>query len=619
MCSIDYDVNQESMNIVIVGHVDHGKSTIVGRLLADTNSLPQGKLDQVKEQCKKNSKPFEYAFLLDALKDERSQGITIDAARCFFKTLKRKYKIIDAPGHIEFLKNMVTGAANAEAALLVIDANEGIKENSKRHGYMISVLGIKQVVVVVNKMDLVGYNHEVFNQIKEEYSEFMKQINVKAEAFIPASGINGDNIAEFTKNMRWYKGKTILEQLDLFHCNNSLENKPFRMPVQGVYKFTKMGDDRRIIAGTILTGKVCVGDEVFFYPSLKKSKIKSIEAFNSDAKLTATAGEAVGFTLEEQIYVKRGEVAVLVNEQKPLISNRIKTSLFWVGKNSMQFDKKYYLKIGNAKVGVQVEKIIRNINTSNLMCESKNKIERNDAAECILRLDKPIAFDSLFDNALTSRFVIVDNYQISGGGIIQDNLCDNKNIFWSEGKITYKDRCQSLKQNGLVIWFTGVSGVGKSTIACELEKALFADGKFAYRLDGDNLRFGLNSDLGFANRDRLENVRRIGETAALFKDAGLIVLVACISPNREMREFAKEKVENNFIEIYVKASLETCIKRDTKGLYKKAKSGELSDFTAISLSYEEPSNPDIILDTDLFTVEECVEKVLEYIESEVLL
>lgn len=619
MCSMNCNINQESMNIVIVGHVDHGKSTIVGRLLADTDSLPQGKLDQVKEQCRKNSKPFEYAFLLDALKDERSQGITIDAARCFFRTSKRKYKIIDAPGHIEFLKNMVTGAANAEAALLVIDANEGIKENSKRHGYMLSVLGIKQVVIVVNKMDLVGYRREVFNQIKTEYSEFMKQINVKAEAFIPVSGINGDNIANVSKNMMWYKDKTVLEQLDLFHCNNLLENKPFRMPVQGVYKFTKMGDDRRIVAGTILTGKVKVGDEVFFYPSLKKSKIKSIEAFNSDTKLLATSGEAVGFTLEDHIYVKRGEVAVLVNEEKPLISNRIKTSLFWIGKSSMEFNKKYYLKIGNAKVGVQVEKIIRNINTSNLICESKNKIDRNDAAECILRMDKPIAFDLSFDNALTSRCVIVDNHQIAGGGIIQDNLCDNKNIFWSEGKVTYKDRCQSLNQNGLVVWFTGISGVGKSTISCELEKALFANGKFVYRLDGDNLRFGLNSDLGFTHVDRLENVRRISETSVLFKDAGLIVLVACISPNKEMREFAKEKVGDNFIEIYVKASLDTCIKRDTKGLYKKAESGELSNFTAVSLNYEEPSNPDIILDTDLFTVEECVDKVLEYIGNRTLI
>lgn len=604
---------EESMNIVIVGHVDHGKSTIVGRLLADTNSLPQGKLEQVKEQCRRNSKPFEYAFLLDALKDEREQGITIDAARCFFKTEKRKYKIVDAPGHIEFLKNMVTGASNAEAAVLVIDANEGIQENSKRHGYLLSMLGIKQIVVVVNKMDLVDYSEEVFNKIIKEYSAFMKQINVTPEAFIPASGMKGDNIAGFTKNMKWYNGKTILEQLDLFSSSNLLENKPFRMPVQGVYKFTQMGDDRRIVAGTIVSGKFNVGDEVTFYPSLKKSFIKSIEAFNSVPKSTASAGQAVGFTLEDQIYVKRGDIAVLAPEEKLLVSNRIKISLFWIGKNPMEFGKKYDLKIGTAKVGVEIEKIIRNINTSSLACENKNIIERNDAAECILKLNRPIAFDLVFNNPLTSRFVIVDNHQISGGGIIQDSLEDTKNIFWSNGEITYEDRCQNLRQSGMVIWFTGISGVGKSTIACAVEKALFAEGKIVYRLDGDNLRFGLNSDLDFTKEDRLENVRRIAETAALFKDAGIIVLAACISPNAEMREFARKKCNNNFIEIYVKASLDTCIKRDTKGLYKKAKNGELSNFTGISSSYEEPQNPDIVIDTELFTVEECVDKVLEFI------
>ena len=288
---------REDMNIVIVGHVDHGKSTIIGRLLADTNSLPDGKLEQVREMCRRNAKPFEYAFLLDALKDERDQGITIDSARAFFKTKKRDYIIIDAPGHIEFLKNMVTGAARAEAALLVIDANEGIKENSKRHGYLLSMLGIKQICILVNKMDLVSYDEKRFNQIEKDYRGFLDSIGVEPQAFIPVSGMEGDNIAAHQENMPWYDGDTVLDMLDKFQALKQKDNLPFRMPVQAVYKFTRDGDDRRIVAGTIDTGKVSVGEEVVFYPSGKKSKVKTIEAFNAPVQETADYSSATGFTL----------------------------------------------------------------------------------------------------------------------------------------------------------------------------------------------------------------------------------------------------------------------------------------------------------------------------------
>ncbi|MDW7673234.1 MAG: GTP-binding protein, partial [Bacillota bacterium] len=294
---------KEDMNIVIVGHVDHGKSTIIGRLLADTNSLPQGKLEQVKERCRRNSKPFEYAFLLDALKDEQAQGITIDSARCFFKSQKRDYIIIDAPGHIEFLKNMVTGAARAEAALLVIDAHEGIQENSKRHGFLLSMLGIKQVAVLINKVDLIDYDQQRFNQLVLEYSDFLKQIGIKPASFIPVSGREGDNIAAKSSNTGWFNGKTVLETLDNFETEKTTGDLPFRMPVQAVYKFTRDGDNRRIVAGTIESGNIQIGDEVVFYPSGKKSRVKTIEAFNSPAQLRATAGYTTGFTLDEQIYI----------------------------------------------------------------------------------------------------------------------------------------------------------------------------------------------------------------------------------------------------------------------------------------------------------------------------
>jgi len=299
----------EHMNIVIVGHVDHGKSTIVGRLLADTGSLPEGKLEQVRMNCERNSKPFEYAFLIDALKDEQSQGITIDSARVFFKTGKRKYTIIDAPGHIEFLKNMVTGASRAEAALLVIDAEEGVRENSRRHGTMLSMLGIQQVVVLVNKMDLVGYRKKVYDEIVKEYSRFLQELRIQPLSYIPVSGREGDTIAAIGSAMPWYKGATVLDVLDTFQKEELPTAKPFRMPVQDVYKFTRFGDSRRIAAGTVVTGSVKVGDEVVFYPSGKKGRVKSIEAFQAPERREVGAGCATGLTLEEQIYITRGELA----------------------------------------------------------------------------------------------------------------------------------------------------------------------------------------------------------------------------------------------------------------------------------------------------------------------
>ena len=418
--------NTEDMNVVFVGHVDHGKSTIIGRLLADTNSLPEGKLEQVKETCRRNSKPFEYAFLLDALKDEQSQGITIDSARCFFKSQKRNYIILDAPGHKEFLKNMVTGAARAEAALLVIDASEGVQENSRRHGYMLAMLGIKQIAVLINKMDLVDYRKDVFDSIVAEYSEFLSQINLKPQAFIPVSGMQGDNVAFLSKRMLWYSGKTVLEMLDSFENEKLPESKPFRMPVQDVYKFTKSGDNRRIVAGTIITGKLRVGDEIVFYPSGKRSKVKTIEAFNSEPPNEATAGYATGFTMEEQVYVKRGEIACLVSEKTPNIATRIMVSLFWLGREPMVRGKEYSLKLGTAKVGVKLEEVKLVLDASTLERVHKDKIERYDVAECVLKTDKPIAFDFAHEINQTSRFVIVDNYQIAGGGIIHEALRDEK-------------------------------------------------------------------------------------------------------------------------------------------------------------------------------------------------
>lgn len=414
---------KERMNIVVVGHVDHGKSTLIGRLLADTDSLPKGKLEQVKRTCELNSKPFEYAFLLDALADEQTQGITIDTARIFFKTKKREYIIIDAPGHIEFLKNMISGAARAEAAILLIDANEGIAENSKRHAYMLSLLGIKQIVVAINKMDLVNFSEDKFNQIKFDYSEFLNSIGIQPIEYVPVSAINGYNLTEHTPLMQWYKGKTVLELIDSFEKEKEDEEKSFRMFVQGVYKFTEGGDDRRIVAGTINSGTINVGDEVIFLPSEKKSTVKTIEIFGKESPLYAVAEQAIGLTLTTQIYVKPGDLICRIDEQLPYTTNRFRANIFWMGKNALSIHKKYKLKIGTNKTGLYIESIESVLNASTLeKVLDREEVHRHEVAQIIFKTDKPISFD-LFNNIKsTGRFVIVDEYDIAGGGIIIEAL-----------------------------------------------------------------------------------------------------------------------------------------------------------------------------------------------------
>jgi bifunctional enzyme CysN/CysC len=525
------------MNIVIVGHVDHGKSTVIGRLLADTNALPEGKLEQIREMCRRNSKVFEYAFLLDALKDERSQGITIDTARCFFHTAKRKYIIIDAPGHIEFLKNMITGASRAEAALLVIDAKEGVRENSRRHGYMLSMLGIKQIAVLVNKLDLVNYDRGVYNSIVAEYTAFLDKINVKPTCFIPVSATEGDNIASRSASTPWYEGHTVLEELDEFTTDEEAEGQPFRMPVQDVYKFTREGDDRRIIAGMIESGSIAAGEKIVFYPSGKKTTVKTIEAFNRPPQSAVHAGTSAGFTVTEQIYIRRGEIAVKADEKAPHVGTRIKTSLFWLGREPMEQNKTYRLKIGSMKVDIKLENIIGVMDASNLSSSVKKNICSHDVAECILVCDKPIAFDLASEMAASSRFVIVDNYEISGGGIITEALTDRltetrelvlrRNYKWEQSNITPSERAERLNQRAALVFITGGPGSGKKTVAKALERRLFNEGKNVYFLGIGSLLYGVAADIKTAGEipERGEHIRRLGEVANLLLDTGIILIV----------------------------------------------------------------------------------------------
>ncbi len=549
----------QRMNIVIVGHVDHGKSTVIGRLLADTHSLPEGKLEQVRAQCELNSKPFEYAFLLDALKDEQAQGLTIDAARVFFKSNLRHYLILDAPGHIEFLKNMITGAARAEAALLVIDAAEGVQENSRRHGYMMSLLGVRQLAVVVNKMDLVGWNRGVYDGIVREYGAFLDQIGLKPSAFIPVSARGGDNIATRSEELPWYDGPTVLNALDEFRSEPLPVDRPFRMPVQDVYKFTKQGDDRRIVAGTIDSGSLTVGDTVIFYPSGKKSRVKSIEAFNRPAQPRAEAGWAVGFTLQEQIYITRGELATVEGQPRPQVTTRLRVSLFWLGKDPMVKRKEYLLKLGSARVPCRVEEVLRVMDASTLgTTEQRNSIQRHDVAECVLRLDRAIACDLAEDIAATSRFVIVDDYEIRGGGIVREAMTDRqaavrdrvllRNYKWEPSTVQPEHRAEKYNQKASLILVTGEHEQDRKGVAKALEEKLFQDGKVVYFMGIGNVLYGVDADIERKQENRLEHMRRLAEVANLMLDAGIILVVAAAELTQDDLEVIKTAVEPDWIE-----------------------------------------------------------------------
>lgn len=407
--------DREVLRIVTVGHVDHGKSTVIGRLLYDTKSLPEGAIEKVKRISKETGKPFEYAYLLDAFEEEQKQGITIDTTQLQFFTKKRDYVIIDAPGHKEFLKNMISGAASAEAALLIIDANEGIQEQSKRHGYILSLLGIRQVYVIVNKMDLIDYNEEKFNTIRKNMDSFLSKLNVHPLKYIPISAFYGENLAFKSEKTPWYKGETVLEALDLFTKEKGLEEKPLRFPIQDVYKF----DNRRIIAGRIESGKLSIGDEVLICPQNKVTKVKTIEYFTErDKRDTVEAGRSVGITVEDEFFNKRGEF-ICHKDEAPFVSNLFNANIFWMGKTSLVKGKKYKIKLATQEVECEVVSFNKVIDATNLKAyENVNEAKTNDVAEVTLKTKEEVCFDKFSENQHTGRFVIVDGYDVAGGGIV---------------------------------------------------------------------------------------------------------------------------------------------------------------------------------------------------------
>ena len=580
------------MGIVIVGHVDHGKSTIIGRLLADTGSLPEGKLEQVKDLCARTSKPFEYAFLLDALKDERAQGITIDAARVFFRTPKRRYLILDAPGHVEFLKNMVTGAARAEAALLVLDAGEGIQENTRRHAYLLSMLGVRQIAVVVNKMDLVGCRQEAFDAFARDLGGFLSTIDMTPAAIIPVVGREGDNLAMRSAAMSWYTGPTVLEALDAFRSQGEAVDGPFRMPVQAVFKFTNDGDDRRIVAGTVDSGRLRVGDEVVFHPSGKRTRVKSLEAFNRVIPTVVGAGESAGFTLAQQIYVTRGELATLAHEPQPVTATRIRASIFWLGARPLEVGRTYALKLGTARVSVHLEHIERVLDASTLdSVTDRTSVLRNEVADCVLKLRHPIAFDRASELAATSRFVLVDNFSISGGGVVRDALAV------AESRRPGASAGAEVALRPGVLWLTGERGAGKSALAQWLAGHASASGARPEILDDDTL--GALFPVGDTRDEQQLRVRRVAWFASRLESHGAAVIVAIDSPGEDARRYARS-LASEFVEIHLHAPAEV---RAARGAADGA------------ITFEAPVQPELRLDTERLTLDEAGAEVVAWLQE----
>ena len=608
----------QQMRVVIVGHVDHGKSTLVGRLFHDTGQLPDGKLEAIEEMCRRRGMPFEWAFLMDSLKAERDQGITIDTSQIWFRHDAREYVLIDAPGHREFIRNMVTGASNADAALLMIDADQGVRRQSRHHMYLLQLLGVREVAVAVNKMDLVDYDEGRFREIEAEYRGYLEGIGITPRQVIPISAREGDNVASASDRMRWYKGPTILETLPQFEHPASATEQALRLPLQDIYKF----DERRILAGRIESGSLSVGDELLFSPSNRTARVESIESWNTDSPATtAHAGQSVGITLDEQIFVERGEIASH-EAGAPIESDVFHARLFWLADSPLEAGTTCELKIGPKRVDAVVEQIERVIDIDALSDHDASRVARDEIADVVIRTNQLVAFDNHEDLAGTGRIIFVDRHLTLGGGVLSlGNYPDQRQLVTVRGtNLTEVDhrveparRVARNRHKPGVLWFTGLSGAGKSTLAMALEQRLFDKGYQVYVLDGDNVRTGLNANLGFSPEDRAENIRRVGEVAALLADAGLIVITAFISPYRADRERAREAAGDAFREVFIDADVATCESRDPKGLYKRARAGEIAEFTGISAPYEEPAEPDIRVDTSGRGVEECLDELVAYV------
>ncbi len=612
--------------IVVVGHVDHGKSTLIGRLLADTDSLPEGKLQSVKKACREEGMPFEFAFLLDALLEEQAQNITIDTTRIEFRHEGRAFQIIDAPGHREFIKNMVTGAAAADEAILLIDAKEGLKEQTRRHGLLLSLLGVARVIVAVNKMDLVGWKEDRFRDLEKQIREYLGGLKISPREVIPISAREGSHVKNAdAKNLGWYRGPTLLQALmggDQASSDRSAAQGPLRFVVQDVYRF----DQRRVIAGRVESGTLRVGENLVFFPDRKSSRIQSIEAWGEPKEVRELgAGRTAAITLEEQIFVERGHVGSH-EEQPPVESREVRARIFWLDAEPLRLQSPVQLRLATQTVEARLVAIDRVVDAEKLEQRSdvRGEVGRFEVAEVRLRCRRPLVYDAHDRVESLGRFALQQGSRLGGGGIVLEaeyparlaKAVTGEHLTWTEGRVSAEARAAHFGHEGGVIWLTGLSGSGKSTLAVALESLLFRRGIASMILDGDNLRHGLCADLGFSLQDRAENIRRAGEVARMMAESGLVVISSLISPLRKEREAVRSACHAsgvNFAEVFVSAPLAECEKRDPRGLYRKARSGEIKGFTGIDSPYEAPEQPDLILHTEKEKVEASVEALLQFV------
>jgi bifunctional enzyme CysN/CysC len=600
------------LRFITCGSVDDGKSTLIGRLLYDSKMIFEDQLAALEADSKKvgtQGGDIDFALLVDGLAAEREQGITIDVAYRFFSTDKRKFIVADTPGHEQYTRNMVTGASTADLAVILIDARKGVLVQTRRHSYLVSLLGIRKVVLAINKMDLVDYSKEIFDRIVAEYTAFAERIGLKDIVAIPVSGLKGDNITSPSDHTPWYHGPILMAWLETVEIDDLAQGQPFRLPVQWV---NRPNLDFRGFAGTVASGTIRKGDKIRVLPSGRESNVTRIVTMDGDLD-HAVAGQAITLTLADEVDISRGDV-IAKPEALPGVADQFEATLIWMAAEPMLPGRPLWLKIGTKQVTATVTEPKYKVNVNTMEHLAAKKLDLNEIGICNISLDQPIAFDPYNENRNTGSFILIDRLTNAtvGAGLIHFALRRSQNIHWQALDVHKRSRAEAKHQKPAILWFTGLSGAGKSTIANLVEKQLLALGKHTYLLDGDNVRHGLNRDLGFTDADRVENIRRVGEVSKLMVDAGLIVLVSFISPFRAERRMARSLVEaGEFFEVHVDTPLAVAEERDVKGLYKKARRGELKNFTGIDSPYEPPEHPEIYLDTTQATPEQAAVQIVE--------
>ena len=608
---------KKQLKILTCGSVDDGKSTLLGRLLYDSKNIYSDQLNQTQIESEKygtQGNNIDLALLIEGLQAEREQGITIDVAYRYFETENNKFIIADTPGHEEYTRNMATGASNSDVGIILVDASKGVLDQTKRHTFILSLLGVDNIFVTINKMDLINYDEKIFSEIMKSFKIISSKFNFKLEKFIPISALNGDNIFKKSKNISWYKGKTLIDELEQVSLNESNDNDNFSMPVQWV---NRLSSNFRGYSGTISSGNIKINDEVVVLPSGEKNKITEILT-PSGKKEIAISGQAVTLTLDKEIDISRGDFICSNKKNYYFSSDQFASHIIWMNKDDMLPERNYIFRFINSQTIGKITDLVHKININSFDKIASKSLKLNEIGYCKVALNKNTIFNSYKKNKRLGSFVIIDQFsnQTLAAGVIDHELRRASNISWQDLYVNKQLRSSINSQKPCILWFTGLSGSGKSTIANIIEQKLHQLGKRTYLLDGDNVRHGLNKDLGFTDTDRVENIRRVSEVSKLMVDAGLITIVSFISPFKSERKMAREIVQKDeFIEIYVDTPIEECEKRDPKGLYKKVRAGELKNFTGIDSDYEIPIKPEIILNTKTKNAEDLADEVLLFLKN----